>query len=233
MASATRNRWVNHYSIRLCFALLLSSAEASTAEQAPRYQQAILIVLDAARPDHFSCYGYPKPTTPEIDKLAARGAVFRDGLRPGNGDAGVASPDVVQPVFHPRDFPQPPFDPLRFARRPFPEKRRPGDLPAPGSGSEGVATAAISAHEWITEQIAVRPGIRLSFRFAVDHSLRPEIRVSPGRQGRRSGHRVDREKPPPRLFPLSPRHGHPLPPSVRGGRGLVLRAGPVRGKRIS
>jgi len=38
----------------------------------------LLIVLDAARPDHLGCYGYTRPTTPFIDSLAAAGIVFED-----------------------------------------------------------------------------------------------------------------------------------------------------------
>lgn len=38
----------------------------------------ILIVLDAARPDHFSCYGYHRLTTPFIDKLAKEGVLFEN-----------------------------------------------------------------------------------------------------------------------------------------------------------
>jgi arylsulfatase A-like enzyme len=36
----------------------------------------ILITLDAARPDHFSCSGYHRPTTPKIDLLARESLVF-------------------------------------------------------------------------------------------------------------------------------------------------------------
>ncbi len=36
----------------------------------------VWITLDAARADHFSCYGYPRPTTPNIDRLAAESLVF-------------------------------------------------------------------------------------------------------------------------------------------------------------
>ncbi|MCE5239647.1 sulfatase-like hydrolase/transferase [bacterium] len=39
----------------------------------------ILIILeDAVRPHHMSCYGYPKPTTPHCDRLAREGVLFRD-----------------------------------------------------------------------------------------------------------------------------------------------------------
>ena len=36
----------------------------------------ILIVADTLRADHVSCYGYGKPTTPHIDRLAGEGALF-------------------------------------------------------------------------------------------------------------------------------------------------------------
>ena len=36
----------------------------------------LLVVLDAARADHFSCYGYERKTTPNIDRLAAEGFRF-------------------------------------------------------------------------------------------------------------------------------------------------------------
>lgn len=37
----------------------------------------ILISLDTVRADHLSCYGYNKPTTPNIDKLAEDGVLFK------------------------------------------------------------------------------------------------------------------------------------------------------------
>ena len=36
----------------------------------------LLLVIDSARADHFSCYGYDLPTTPNIDRLAAEGVRF-------------------------------------------------------------------------------------------------------------------------------------------------------------
>jgi arylsulfatase A-like enzyme len=36
----------------------------------------VFIVLDAARADRFSCYGYDKNTTANIDKIAGKGAIF-------------------------------------------------------------------------------------------------------------------------------------------------------------
>jgi len=44
----------------------------------PRDTNIVICVLDAARPDHMGCYGYPRNTTPTIDKLAAQSLVFEN-----------------------------------------------------------------------------------------------------------------------------------------------------------
>jgi arylsulfatase A-like enzyme len=36
----------------------------------------LLVVMDTVRADHVSAYGYPRPTTPNLDRLAREGAVF-------------------------------------------------------------------------------------------------------------------------------------------------------------
>lgn len=38
----------------------------------------VLLVIDAARADHFSTYGYYRPTTPTIDRLAREGLVYEN-----------------------------------------------------------------------------------------------------------------------------------------------------------
>lgn len=38
----------------------------------------LLIVLDSVRADRLSCYGYPRPTTPNIDSIAAEGTLFEN-----------------------------------------------------------------------------------------------------------------------------------------------------------
>ena len=40
----------------------------------------ILITIDALRPDHLSCYGYEMNTSPNIDRLARQGVLFREAV---------------------------------------------------------------------------------------------------------------------------------------------------------
>jgi arylsulfatase len=47
---------------------------------AARKPDIVLITLDAARPHHFSCYGYHRKTTPNIDRLAKESLVFRNAF---------------------------------------------------------------------------------------------------------------------------------------------------------
>jgi len=41
-----------------------------------RRPNVVWVLLDACRPDHLSAYGYTRPTSPQIDRLAARGTLF-------------------------------------------------------------------------------------------------------------------------------------------------------------
>jgi len=42
----------------------------------------VLLVIDSLRPDHLSCYGYSKQTSPNIDNLAHNSVVFEDAISP-------------------------------------------------------------------------------------------------------------------------------------------------------
>jgi len=48
------------------------------ATRLPLPDNIIIIVVDALRPDHLGCYGYAGDTSPNIDRLALRGAVFEN-----------------------------------------------------------------------------------------------------------------------------------------------------------
>ena len=40
----------------------------------------VLVSIDTLRPDHLSCYGYPRPTSPVIDRLASEGVLFANHI---------------------------------------------------------------------------------------------------------------------------------------------------------
>jgi arylsulfatase A-like enzyme len=42
----------------------------------------LLIAIDTLRADHLGCYGYPRPTSPHLDRLAASGTLFLDCVSP-------------------------------------------------------------------------------------------------------------------------------------------------------
>ena len=43
----------------------------------------VIFMLDTQKSNNMSCYGYPKKTTPNVDRLAEEGAVFLDNVSPG------------------------------------------------------------------------------------------------------------------------------------------------------
>jgi arylsulfatase A-like enzyme len=57
---------------------------AADPEEAVRPPNIILIVIDNLRADHVGAYGYPRPTTPNIDGLAEKGIVFRRAYAPSS-----------------------------------------------------------------------------------------------------------------------------------------------------
>ncbi len=59
--------------------LLAGVAGAATAGPTiPAPPNVLIVTIDALRADHLGCYGYAKPTSPEIDRLLARGVRFTD-----------------------------------------------------------------------------------------------------------------------------------------------------------
>lgn len=48
----------------------------------PGLPNVLIIVLDTLRADHVSAYGYPRATTPNLDRIAAEGALFERAFSP-------------------------------------------------------------------------------------------------------------------------------------------------------
>ncbi|MBP7148035.1 MAG: sulfatase [Acidobacteria bacterium] len=57
-----------------------TAAPARPAAPRPRPRNVVLVLVDALRADHLSCYGYPRPTSPHIDALAERGVLFEQAI---------------------------------------------------------------------------------------------------------------------------------------------------------
>jgi len=58
------------------------SGRGASLRQALAGSNVILLVLDAARARELGCYGYGRPTSPEIDRLAREGVVFERAFTP-------------------------------------------------------------------------------------------------------------------------------------------------------
>lgn len=87
--------------------LLLVQQEAQIKTGKPRTASSpniLFIILDAARADHFSYYGYKKDTTPCMDSIARKGAVFLNHF-----SNATNTPPAIPRIFFSRYFSIPVF----------------------------------------------------------------------------------------------------------------------------
>ncbi len=73
-----RARWLVAASLWIVLAGCDRAREAVSGPPsgAPRRPDVLLVVIDTLRVDHVGAYGYPRPTTPELDRIAAEGVTF-------------------------------------------------------------------------------------------------------------------------------------------------------------
>ncbi len=71
---------VAHNKTVLFLLMLLSGAAFGAGETAARRPNVLLITLDTTRADYLSSYGFPLPTTPNLDRLARGGVRFSDAI---------------------------------------------------------------------------------------------------------------------------------------------------------
>jgi len=66
----------------------------------------ILISLDTLRPDHLSCYGYGRPSSPRLDNFAREGVLFRNAISqaPYTLPSHVSMLTSLYPSFHGVNF---------------------------------------------------------------------------------------------------------------------------------
>jgi arylsulfatase A-like enzyme len=73
-----------------------AAGEGQPAREAP--QGVILIWADTLRRDHLGAYGYPRPTSPVIDRLAREGTLFRDCVGQASWTK-VATPTLMTSMY--------------------------------------------------------------------------------------------------------------------------------------
>ncbi len=64
----------------LGFTLSLAIAACGSDDAPPARPNVVLISIDMLRPDHLSSYGYSRPTSPAIDRLASEGVLFENQI---------------------------------------------------------------------------------------------------------------------------------------------------------
>ena len=68
-------------------ALLLFISGCTSSKTSKNDFNIVLITIDALRADHLSCYGYERKTSPNIDKIAEKGIVFKNVIAPSSWTA--------------------------------------------------------------------------------------------------------------------------------------------------
>jgi arylsulfatase A-like enzyme len=149
--------------------VVLASVACDRPTTGPPRRQALLIVLDAARADRFSGYGYGRETTPRLDELGRDGRVFTRFF-----SAATYTRAALSSLFYSRYFARPliPASPEVAIVDPD-ELFRSIDAEAislpRALSSAGIWTAALSAHSWIT------PSSDLAKEFDEFHDLSAEL----------------------------------------------------------
>ena len=73
-------------------------ASAPRSQAALRPQGVILVWADTLRRDHLGAYGYARPTSPNLDRLAAEGTIFRDCVGQASWTK-VATPSLMTSLY--------------------------------------------------------------------------------------------------------------------------------------
>jgi len=104
----------------------------------------IWILLDALRAHNLSCYGYDRPTSPNIDKLANEGVLFEDNFTQGMYTT-ISVPSYMTGRYFPV-FCHEPVEGYEISREP-----PPGEYLLPAiMKRNGYETALISSHAWFS-----------------------------------------------------------------------------------
>lgn len=74
--TAARPRRSAPITLTLVAVALLGAASCGTTQDGDAPPNVIVIIMDTARQDHFSCYGYDRPTTPNLEQLCTEARRF-------------------------------------------------------------------------------------------------------------------------------------------------------------
>lgn len=146
--------------------ILLAACDGS-----PKQPNIVLITMDTTRADYLSSYGYPKPTTPHLDELAAEGTRF---------DLAMATA-AVTPVSHSSilsgRFNRDHGVRVIFAGSGF---RLPDDVPTIATEAKAAGYTTIAVHS----AFPVSPYFGLTRGFDIVHSFEAEMRETDGGKAR-------------------------------------------------
>ena len=73
--------------IIVSFFLVVFFNKTCPAASASKDFNIVLITIDTLRADHLSCYGYHRKTSPNIDKIAENGIIFKNAIAPSSWTA--------------------------------------------------------------------------------------------------------------------------------------------------
>ena len=120
----------------------------------------IICVIDAARADHLGAYGYPRPTTPNLDRLAQESVLFERHFCPY-----PATKPSTASLFTSQHFD------THFARGS--RRLAPGTFTmAKGLGAAGFHTALITSNAWTTPAAGIGEHFQFVSHRTVDHIRR-------------------------------------------------------------
>lgn len=170
---ARRRPW--SWGTLLATAALLASCSTDPGEDTAPEQTTtpniVFIVVDTARADHFSCYGYGRPTTPRIDALASDGVLYTQARAsgpwtlPAHASMLTGQPSGEHGLHWSGQVPKGPELPPTIGTLRTGSKQR---LLANVLSKKGYTAVGISNNPWVS------PGTELDFGFARFHYVKDD-----------------------------------------------------------